>query len=300
MLKQKDASEIQSEVLKYAEEKNIVLFPTTYKKLFFKFAKKKGFDENDCLNADKALAFEKLAEKSIRAKSEKINDIYTTMENTTEKLIIHLNEGKKALDDSIDEIKNDGLENKDTLSKKMDKFLSQYSNFMKQVGEIKENIDSLEDSLKSVDDLSIQDSVTMLGNCRYFEMAFDGEMYTTKRYNTPTTLVLFRMKNIAQIRKKFSQSAENAIVKSLANLIHESIRASDVLCRCDDESFRILLHNTDVEDAKKLVEKIKQILNKVVFQKGEDKFKISFLYGLTQIRKEDTPSNAIMRITLNS
>ncbi len=300
MLKEKDILDIQSEIIEHTKKNDVLLLPTAYKKLFMKFAKNKGFSEDDCLNADKELAFERLKEKSINLKNDKINDVYMVIDDAAEKLVIYLEDGKKALDDSIEEIKRNRDDKKEELKKKVDVFLEQYSSLVERVSEIKDNIENLEDVLQNVNEMSIQDPVSSFGNCKYFEMAFNGELYTIKRYDTPTTLILLRMKNIAQIQNRYSESVKNKVIKSLANIIYENIRASDVLCRCKEEDFRILLHNTDIEKGRQFAQKIKYLLNKIVFQKGEDRFKVNFLYGATQIKKTDTIETALMRIALNS
>jgi diguanylate cyclase (GGDEF)-like protein len=297
MLTDKDIIEIQDNAIEIAKKEKIPLLPTAYKKLFIKQAKKKGFSEEDCLNADKELAFEKLKEKSIKLKNDKINDIYVTIDKSTEQLVIYLNDGQKALNNSIEDMQDNNI-SEENLKRKLDSFIEQYLGLMRQVDSIKQNIDNLEDTLNKINDMNIQDPVTSFGNCKYFEMAFDGEMYTLKRYNTPVSLILLRMKNIAQVRKKYSSSVEHVIVKSLADIIHENIRASDILCRCEDEDFRILLHNTDKEKGEDFAKKIKELLNKIVFQRGNAKFKINFLYGVTQLMKKDTIEDALLRVNL--
>ncbi len=297
MLKDEDIVEIQREIVKLAEKDNIQLLPSTYKKMFIKEAKRRGFSEDDCYNSDKEMAFEKLKDRSSQLKDKKINDIYVTMEDTTEKLVIYLNEGKSALDSSIDSIKRNskGID----VEQQIDDFVKHYSKLMDKISQVRNNITSLEESINSINEMSIQDPISSLGNCQYCEMAFDGELYALKRYRIPVVFILLRMKNMTQIRKRYSTNIANTIIKSLATVIYDNIRASDIICRCEEDDFRILLHNTDLEEGKLFLDKMKQMLNKIVFQKGDDKFKVNFVYGISAVKANDTIEQVLLRMSLS-
>ncbi len=299
MLDEKQIKEIQEKVLAHARKHGIALLPGTYKKLFVKFAKQNGFTEEDCLNADRELAFEKLNSKAAKLKDEKMKEIHIKIEETKEKLVVHLEEDKRKLDESVDSIRRSiTLDEKRELKKKMDAFLDKYTQLFNKLNEVKENIENIEETLKDVDEISIQDPVTLLGNCRYFEMAFNGELYTLKRYKTPVCLLLIRLTNIVQISQRFGHSVEHAVVRSIANIIYENCRSSDTVTRCEGGDFRILLHNTDKEKAELFAEKIRYLLNRIVFQKNNERFKVKVSYGLTQLRDSDTIEKALMRIML--
>jgi diguanylate cyclase (GGDEF)-like protein len=171
---------------------------------------------------------------------------------------------------------------------------------MKTIHNIKNNIEDMEKSIQHATEMSIQDPITLLGNCKYFEMSFDGELYTLKRYKIPVSLMLLRMKNLTQVKEKYGAAVERSVIKNLAKIIYENIRSSDMLFRCDNGDFRILMHNTDAEKAQIFAQKIKYLINRVVFQKNEDRFRINILYGTAQMREKDTIESILMRITLKN
>ncbi len=299
MLSDEVIRKIQEEIIEFARKRDMLLLPSSYKKLFLKYAKEKGFSEEDCLNIDKELAFEKLTVKSSALKSRKVEDIYVKMGDTKEKLIIYIDDSKKELGGSIEGIKQKALEyEKHELNKKVDVFIEKYSGLMDRIRDIKDNMEGIEKSLKSIDEMSIQDSVTLMGNCKYFEMSFEGELYILKRYKTPVVIVVLRMKNIEQINQRYGESVKNTVIKSFANIIYENIRSSDVLCSCGNGDFRLILHNTDLEKGQIFAQKLKYLLNRIVFQKNSERFKVNVAYGLTQLKEDDTVESALMRIML--
>ncbi len=297
MIKEKDISDLQNEIIKYANKNGILLLPSTYKKLFIRMAKQKGFSEDDCLKADKELAFEKLAYKASVMKDEKMKDISAKIIDTKENLIVNLDNETVEVEESVKEIKDNSQSDK-LLQNKVDAFINKYSHLMSTITNIKENIEGIEESIKHATEMSIQDPITLLGNCRYFEMSFEGELLMLKRHKIPASLMLIRMKNLNQVGKKYGVSVENSVIRNLAKIIYENIRSSDMLFRCDNGDFRILMHNTDAEKAQIFAQKIKYLINRIVFQKNEDRFRINILYGTTQIREDDTINNLLMRMVL--
>ncbi len=297
-MKDKDILEIQKEITEFVNKKGIPLLPSTYKKLFIRNAKKKGFSEEDCLRVDKELAFEELALKASAMKDSKVKDIASKIRDTKENLIINLDEEKKLLDDSINNIKHDADRGKAELKNKVQKFIDRYAHLMHTIDNIKTNINKMEDSIKHASEMGIQDPLTLLGNCKYFEMSFEGELYTLKRYKAPTSLIILRMNNLGQIKEKYGTGVERSVIKHIAAIISDNVRSSDMLFRCENGDFRILLHNTDLEKCQIFAQKIKFIIGRIVFQKGNERFKVNVLYGAAQIREKDTIDSLLMRINL--
>lgn len=291
---------IQKEVIEYAVKRDIPLLPSAYKKLFLKYAKKNGFSEEDCLNIDKELAFEKLTVKSSALKSKKIEDISIKIDNVMEKFVIYIDDGERELGASIEGIKQEVLKHeKHELNKKVDLFINRYSSLMNRIKEIGGSIEGIEKSLKSIDEMNIQDPVTLMGNCRYFEMSLEGELYKLKRYNIPATVVLLRMRNMEQVNQRFGEYVKNTVIKSLANIICDNIRSNDTVCRCENGDFRMVLHDTDLEKGKIFAQKFRYLLNRIVFQKNSERFKINIAYGLTELRENDTLESIFLRMTLS-
>ncbi len=299
MIEEKDVVDIQKEIFNITNKNSILLLPSTYKKLFIKVAKQKGFKEDDCLKADRELAFEHLAYKVSALKDEKMKEISVKIYDTKEKLTVNLDDEASQIEASIEEIANTESDKRE-IKQKIDTFIDKYSSFMDIVHDIKNNIEDMKSAVQYATEMSIQDPLTLLGNCKYFEMSFEGELYTLKRYKVPISLMLLRMKNLSQVKSKYGVSVERSVIKNLAKIIYENIRSSDMLFRCNNGDFRILMHNTDSEKAQIFAQKIKYLISRVVFQKSKDRFKINILYGTSQIRENDTVDGILMRITLKS
>ncbi len=299
MIEEKDVLEIQREILKGASKNNTLLLPSAYKKMFIKIAKQKGFSEDDCLKADKELAFEKFAYKVSVMKDERMKDISVKINDTKENLIVNLDSEASEIEESVKNIKNNVDGDKKELKSRLDAFINKYSHLVNTIHNIRTNIEDIEDSIKHATEMSIQDPITLLGNCKYFEMSFEGELYMLKRYKIPASLMLIRMKNLGQVRDKYGASVELSVIKNLAKIIYENIRSSDMLFRCDNGDFRIFMHNTDEEKAQIFAQKIKYLIGRVVFQKNDDRFRINILHGTNQIRADDTIDSILMRMVLN-
>jgi len=73
------------------------------------------------------------------------------------------------------------------------------------------------------------------------------------------------------------------------------IRDSDVLARMGGEEFAILLHNTSNNDAIKIAQKIRQTIEKKVFNYDEIKIPVTVSIGTSELVKNNTTIEALYR-----
>ncbi len=118
-------------------------------------------------------------------------------------------------------------------------------------------IDSYELSQKELKHLACIDPMTKLYNRRHFTDASESIYKLAKRDQTELSLVLLDIDNFKNINDTYGHDIGDKVIINLAEMLRDSTRQSDIVCRYGGEEFLILLPETNKEGAYKIAEKIR-------------------------------------------
>jgi diguanylate cyclase (GGDEF)-like protein len=105
--------------------------------------------------------------------------------------------------------------------------------------------------------LSITDGLTKLHNHRYFQDHLSREIKRVGRTKAPLSLILLDIDDFKQLNDTHGHAAGDEVLVSLAAIMNDSARESDLIARYGGEEFVILMPNTDLAGAVHLAEKIR-------------------------------------------
>ena len=115
--------------------------------------------------------------------------------------------------------------------------------------------------------LSMYDEITGLANRRYFEETLIKEIRLAKRERRRLTLLVCEIENLAQPSaggdSEFTNRRLHAIAAAIACI---PSRPTDFICRYDDNSFAVILPNTDQQGAQHIADKIRGSIETVLTQ----------------------------------
>ncbi len=120
-----------------------------------------------------------------------------------------------------------------------------------------EKNDELQSANEVLNQLSITDGLTKLHNHRYFQDHLTREIKRVSRTNSPLSLILIDLDDFKQLNDTYGHAAGDEVLISLAGIMNESARESDLIARYGGEEFVILMPNTDLAGAVHLAEKIR-------------------------------------------
>lgn len=106
---------------------------------------------------------------------------------------------------------------------------------------------------KEVEYLSFHDHLTGLYNRRYMDDALD--RMDTER-NLPFAIMVLDVNGLKLTNDAFGHEIGDKLLKAVAEIIHASCRADDVICRTGGDEFAILLPNTNQETAEEIRKRI--------------------------------------------
>ena len=119
---------------------------------------------------------------------------------------------------------------------------------------------SMTEQSRRLKDMAVKDALTGAYNRRYLELQLDHALETWERYQRPASVLLVDIDFFKRINDKFGHALGDMAIKSLVEVISSNIRSVDTLCRYGGEEFVVLLSETAVQDAAKVAEKLRNLV----------------------------------------
>ena len=106
--------------------------------------------------------------------------------------------------------------------------------------------------------LANRDDLTGLMNRRHFMESATTELRRAQRYGRPTAVALGDLDFFKSLNDTYGHGAGDAVLRSFAELLTESLRQSDLVCRYGGEEFAFLFPESTVGQAHILVERFRE------------------------------------------
>lgn len=116
---------------------------------------------------------------------------------------------------------------------------------------------ALLDSNRRLEELSLTDALTSIGNRRAFDARLALLFEHARRYERPLSLVLVDVDHFKAINDENGHSAGDAVLRTVAAKIAGGTRQTDFAARIGGEEFGILLPETPLFEAMQFCEKIR-------------------------------------------
>ncbi len=137
------------------------------------------------------------------------------------------------------------------------------------------------------------DKLTQISNRAGFNMVSAQMIKKSKREKSDLSIVLIDIDYFKKINDSFGHMVGDYVLKSFTRLVLENIRIFDTFSRWGGEEFTLLLANTTLEDAKKIAENLRIIIEKYDF--GLDK-KLTCSFGVACRNDKDTNESLFGRV----
>lgn len=149
---------------------------------------------------------------------------------------------------------------------------------------------------KNLEHKVITDALTNLYN-RYFLKNFGNkEIEKVKRYRYPLSIAMIDLDNFKHINDNYGHDVGDLVLKDFSKILKESLRKSDTIFRYGGEEFLIFMPFTSKKDAKRALNKIKDILhNKSIMLDLDKKIEYTFSAGIVEYNFEYSLENLIKK-----
>lgn len=120
-------------------------------------------------------------------------------------------------------------------------------------------------------ELAERDELTKVYNYRYFEEYLEKEFAFAKQYKKQLSLTMLDFDRLKYVNDTYGHQAGNRLIKTISDIIKETIKDKGVLARFGGDEFAVILSETDPNTAFSIAESIRiNIANKSIeFVKGK-------------------------------
>lgn len=150
----------------------------------------------------------------------------------------------------------------------------------RQVKEAEEKIRQLEMELDQVSELVHEDHLTGTLNRRGMEDAFGRELSRADRLNAPMCVSLMDIDHFKRLNDTYGHDAGDEALVHLVQVTREALRPTDVIARFGGEEFVIILPDTGMDEAVKVMTRVQRHLTKNFFMHDNQRLLITFSAGV--------------------
>jgi diguanylate cyclase (GGDEF)-like protein len=117
-----------------------------------------------------------------------------------------------------------------------------------------------EDAVAKLQEYANRDGLTGIANRRFFEARLRDEFIRWQRYGGDMSMLLFDLDHFKKINDQFGHGAGDTVLRVIAQRVAGVVRAQDTFGRFGGEEFALLLPCTPLEDAMRVAEKIRLVI----------------------------------------
>mgnify|MGYP002700729013 CR=1 FL=1 len=130
--------------------------------------------------------------------------------------------------------------------------------------------------------LSQTDSLTELFNRGFWEEEFQREHKRCIRSNNPSSLVMFDIDHFKNVNDTYGHQAGDEVIRTLASMVRQTARETDICGRYGGEEFTILLVDTDATAAAHFTERLRKKVDALTVVAGEHNIKFTISSGIAE------------------
>jgi diguanylate cyclase (GGDEF)-like protein len=146
---------------------------------------------------------------------------------------------------------------------------------------------------RQVKSMADHDGLTKIANRRSFEEHLEAEALRHGRYGQPLSLLLFDIDHFKRVNDTLGHQVGDTVLREMAGLLGEGLRATDFPARYGGEEFAVLLPHTGREQASLLAERIREKVAQRRFA-GEHALQLSVSAGVASLSQNGSGSDLVL------
>ena len=147
---------------------------------------------------------------------------------------------------------------------------------------------------EEVREKSRRDGLTSLYLRRYFIERLEGEIQRAKRYSASFSILMIDIDHFKNINDVYGHLVGDSTLKTLAQILAESLRPGDLIGRYGGEEFIVLLPLTTLEEASKISIRLGKIISKKDFLGNYRHFNMTVSIGISHYPGDGTASQKLI------
>ncbi|MFF7710857.1 diguanylate cyclase [Pseudomonas sp. NPDC007930] len=133
--------------------------------------------------------------------------------------------------------------------------------------------------------LSSTDRLTGLYNRGHWEEALKFEYARHVRYGNMSSLIMFDIDHFKKVNDTYGHPTGDKVIQSVANVVRELIRDSDICGRYGGEEFALLLPDTDKAGGQILAERLRQTIESMTVKHDGKEVRFTISLGVADLAR---------------
>jgi diguanylate cyclase (GGDEF)-like protein len=157
------------------------------------------------------------------------------------------------------------------------------ASFNQMSKDLSDAYDELEKSRKKMEEMSLQDPLTLLPNRRAFNESASIVIAQAYRHGRSCVLAMIDVDRFKDINDFYSHATGDRVLQLLGDVLRSNLREVDILARYGGEEFMVLFPETDLASAHKLMERLRIFISEHVWSDMEPEFRVTVSAGLVEV-----------------
>jgi len=161
-----------------------------------------------------------------------------------------------------------------------------------------QQIVSLRGSIQEVGKIAMLDSLTQLGNRRFFDHSLQVEIDRARATGARLCLTIADIDRFKSVNDRFGHVVGDHLLRIFADLLSAKLRGKGLAARYGGEEFALLFPNTALEEARHIVEGVRHELETqrwVVGPKEERLGSVTASFGIAQLLPQESAESFVLR-----
>jgi diguanylate cyclase (GGDEF)-like protein len=164
------------------------------------------------------------------------------------------------------------------------------ADLMNKVVQQKREIQSLREQI-------IQDAMTPLINYQYFHALLEQEIYRSRRYKFPLSIIIADIDDLKSINDTIGEPAGDLVIKTLADCLRTELRQSDHIARYGGDEFGIILPETSPEGGLKAAERLSKAISALNIVYNKKTISCTLSFGVASLLPDqDVSKNGFIKL----
>lgn len=128
--------------------------------------------------------------------------------------------------------------------------------------------------------LMVRDGLTSLYNHTSLMSQLEQEISRSERLNIPLSFVMLDIDYFKKVNDKYGHAAGDRVLRSLARLLKQRLRGTDIVGRYGGEEFGVIMVNTKGVSAEKVIDEIRVVFSRLFHLSEDSEFSVTFSCGI--------------------
>ena len=158
-----------------------------------------------------------------------------------------------------------------------------------------QQVEQLEGELRRLSSEVSTDPLTQVANRRGLQQAFEVERARSDRSGAGLAIGLLDIDNFKHLNDELGHVVGDEALKSLAALVRQTLRPTDVVARYGGEEFVVLLADTRASEGQQVLTRLQRSLSVGLFMHEQQNVLVTFSAGVTEYRHGERIEDALER-----